>query len=69
MTSSWQTETGRLACHWCDAGQNAQYNPHWMEEISEIQSSYSPPLTVFTSRSPFGGATWFQPHPANPGRE
>jgi len=65
MTLSWQTETGHLVCRWSGVVQRVQYNPSWMEETSDIQSSYLPPLPVFTSRSPFGGATWFQPHPAD----
>ena len=62
MSSSWQTESGRLACNWSEVGLRVQYNPHWMQEASEIQSGYLPPVPDFASHSPFGGASWFQPH-------
>ena len=62
MASSWQTETGYLACRWLEAGQRIQYNPGWMQETSDIQGSYLPPIPDFASHSPFGGASWFQPH-------
>jgi hypothetical protein len=40
-------------------------NPRWMEETSDIQSGYLPPVPDFASHSPFGGATsWFQLHTA-----
>jgi|HubBroStandDraft_1064217.scaffolds.fasta_scaffold290583_1 hypothetical protein len=65
MSSSWQTETGRLECRWSEVGQRIRYNPSWMQGASEIQGSYLPPLLPdFTARSPFGGASWFLPHPA-----
>jgi hypothetical protein len=35
-----------------------------MEETSNIQSGYLPPVPDFASHSPFGGADWFQPHRA-----
>ena len=57
MTSAWQTETGRLACHRSEIGQRVQYNPRWMQETSE--SGYVPPVPDFASRSPFAGASWF----------
>jgi len=70
MTSSWQTETGHLLCRWSDLVQRVQYNPSWMRESSDIQSSYLPPLLPdFASRSPFGGAYWFRPHPSDRDRE
>ena len=65
MTSSWQTETGHLVCRWFGVGQLAPYNPSWLQETSDIQSSYLPPLPDFASRSPFGGAHWFQPDPSD----
>jgi hypothetical protein len=64
MVSTWQTETGHLVCRWSDVGRRVQYNPSWMQEVSDIHSGYLPPLPDITSSSPFGGATWFQPHPA-----
>ena len=65
MTSSWQTETGHLVCRWSDVGQLVRYDPRWMKETSDAQCSYLPPLLPdFASRSPFGGASWFQRHPA-----
>jgi hypothetical protein len=66
MMSSWQTETGHLACRWSDLGQRIQYNPSWMREASDIQNSYLPPLLPdFARHSPFGGAHWFEPHPSD----
>jgi hypothetical protein len=62
MTSSWRTETGNLVCHWSDVGQRIQYSPRWMQETSDMQSGYLPPLPDFASHSPFGGGSWFQPH-------
>jgi len=35
MALSWHFETGRLTCSWPDIGQYVQYNPPWMQEISE----------------------------------
>lgn len=64
MKSCWQMETGHLVCRWSEVGQRFQYNPSWMHETAEIQSGYLPPLPDFASHSPFGGATWFQPHTA-----
>ena len=64
---AWQTETGHLSCHWSEveSGQHVQYNPRWMQEASDIQSGYLPPVPDFASHSPFGGATsWFQFHAA-----
>jgi hypothetical protein len=31
-----------------------------MQEASDIQGSYLPPLPDFASHSPFGGAFWFE---------
>jgi hypothetical protein len=64
MRSSWQAEDGHLACRWSEVGQRVRYKPRWMQETSQIQSGYLPPLPDFASHSPFGGATWFQPHTA-----
>ena len=69
MKSSWQTETGNLACRWSEVGQRVQYNPRWMQEASDIPSGYLPPLPDFASRSPFGGVSWFQPHTADRDRD
>ena len=55
MKSSWQTDTGTLACHWSEAGQQVRYNSAWMQEASNIQGSYLQPLPDFASHSPFGG--------------
>jgi hypothetical protein len=65
MTSSWQTETGHLVCRWSAVVQPVQHDPSRMPESSDNQSSYLPPLLDFAGHSPFGGASWFQPHPAN----
>jgi len=59
MRSSWQMETGHLACRWSEVGHHVQYSPPWMQEASDVQGSYLPPLPDFASHSPFGGATWF----------
>jgi hypothetical protein len=67
MKTSWQSDTGHLACHWSEVGQRDKYDPCWMKEASEVQSGYLPPLPDFTSHSPFGGVSWFQPNPT--GRE
>ena len=64
MTMLWQAETGHLTCQWSEFGQQIQYHPRWMQEISEAQSGYLPPLPDLVSHSPFGGVSWFQPHPA-----
>jgi hypothetical protein len=65
MKSSWQTDTGTLACRWSEVGQRVQYNSAWMQETSDIQGGYLPPLPDFASHSPFGGASWFEPHTAD----
>jgi len=62
MKSSWQVDTGTLACRWSEVGERVQYNSSWMQETSDIQGGYSPPLPDFASHSPFGGASWFEPH-------
>jgi len=59
MRSSWEMETGHLECRWSEVGHRVQYNPGWMQEISDVQGSYLPPLPDFASHSPFAGATWF----------
>jgi hypothetical protein len=61
MATSWQTETGHLACRWSDLEQRAKYDPSWMQKTSDVPSGYLPPITDFASHSPFGGANWFQP--------
>jgi hypothetical protein len=60
MKSSWQTETGQLICRWSDVGQHVEYSPRWMQEASEIQGSYLPPIPDFASHSPFGGPAVFE---------
>ena len=69
MKSTWQTATGHLECRWSDAGQHVQYNPPWMQEASDIQGSYLPPVPDFASHSPFGGATWFLRYGSRPASE
>ena len=62
MRSSWQVETGHLACRWSEVGQRERYNPFWMQEAFNIHGSYLPPVPDFASHSPFGGAlgaSWF----------
>jgi len=44
-----------------------QYRPPWMQESSDAQGSYLPPVPDFASHSPFGGATWFERYA--PGRD
>jgi hypothetical protein len=65
MKSSWQTETGHLACHWSEVGQRVLYDPRYLQVSSETHSSYLPPVPDFASHSPFGGASWFQFHRAD----
>ena len=65
MRSSWQTETGHLACRWSEVGQRVPYNPGWIEETSDLQGGYLAPIPDFASHSPFGGASWFQLHTAD----
>jgi len=60
MRSSWQMDAGHLVCRWSEGEQRERYNPLWMQEASDVQSSYLPPVPDFASHSPFGGATWFQ---------
>ena len=55
---SWQTEGGRLTCRWFEVGQHVPYNPPWMQDTSQLQSGYIPPIPDFASHSPFGGASW-----------
>jgi hypothetical protein len=62
MRSSWQMETGHFACRWSEAGQRVRYQPRWIQETSDMQGHYLPPVPDFASHSPFGGASWFQPH-------
>ncbi len=59
MQSSWRMERGHLVCRWSEGGQSVRYNPHWMQETSDIQSGYLLPVPDFASHSPFGGASWF----------
>jgi hypothetical protein len=62
MNSSWETQTGHLTCRWSEIGQSVEYNPLWIQENSDVQCSYLPPVPDFASHSPFGGASWFQHH-------
>lgn len=64
MQSSWQTETGRLACRWSALGEPVSYRPTWMQEAAEVRV-YLAPIPDFASHSPFGGVSWFQPNPAD----
>jgi hypothetical protein len=59
MNSSWQTESGRLACRWSNVGKRDQYDLSWMEKASGAHGSYLPPMPDFAAHSPFGGVTWF----------
>lgn len=61
MKTSWQTETGHLQCHWSGLVQHIQYNPPWIQETPASQTSYLQPIPNFAAKSPFGGASWFQP--------
>jgi hypothetical protein len=63
MRSSWHDETGRLAWRWSGVGRGVQEPPQWLLEFSEMPSGHLPPVTDFASHSPFGGPSWFQPHP------
>jgi hypothetical protein len=65
MTSSWQTQSGHLECRWSEVGQRVHYDSPWMQETPDIPSGYLPPIPDFASHSPFGGASWFQPNPAD----
>jgi hypothetical protein len=66
MRSSWQTETGHLACRWSEVGKRVEYNSPWMQETSHMQSGYPLPVPDFASHSPFGGTTsWFRLHTAD----
>ena len=58
MRSSWQTETGHVVCRWSKARQRVQYHPQWMQDTSNIQGSYLPPIPDFASHS--WGASWFE---------
>ena len=60
MKSSWQTETGHLACRWSEMGQRLPYNAWWIMETPDVHGSYLPPIPDFASHSPFGGPSWFQ---------
>ena len=63
MSSSWRTETGSLVCRWSEVGQPLLSSASVKSLASNSDCIYLPPLIVdFTGRSPFGGASWFQPH-------
>jgi hypothetical protein len=59
MSSSWQIESGHLACRWSNIGKRDAYDLSWMEIASGVRGSYLPPIPDFATHSPFGGATWF----------
>ena len=62
---SWQAEAGHLSCRWSEI-EHDLYNPTWMQEASNIPSSYLPPAPDFASHSPFGGTEeWFRLHCSN----
>jgi len=65
MKSSWQSDpTGHVMCRWSGLVQPIRYDATWTP--SDIQTSYLPPLLLdFASHSPFGGACWFHPRPAD----
>lgn len=65
MSSLWQTEAGHLVWRWSDVAERVQYDPSWMQDTASMQGSYLPPPGNFASHSPFGGAHWFQPNPAD----
>jgi hypothetical protein len=69
MKSSWQADTGHVACTWSELVQRTPYNPHWIQEHPNMQGSYLSPLPDFASHSPFSGATWFVPHTVRSGSE
>jgi hypothetical protein len=58
MKTSWQSQTGSLACRWSEVGQCAVYHPRWFQDASDTQGSYLPSVPDFASHSPFGGAYW-----------
>jgi len=65
MRSSWQMDNGHRVCRWSEVGQSevgqhVQYIPPWMQETSDIQGSYLPPVPDFAAHSRFGGAPWFR---------
>jgi hypothetical protein len=60
MKSSWAVEKGHLVCHWSEVGHTVTYKPAWMQETTDIQGSYLPPLPNFAAHSPFGGPSWFE---------
>ena len=64
MNVSWKTETGHLLCHWRDLGAWTPYEQNWMTECGNLGGSYLPPLPDFSSHSPFGGPSWFEPSSA-----
>ncbi len=61
MQSSWQTETGPLACHWSNGGQRRSYDSRWMQEAAGFEGHYLPPIPDFASHSPVYWPSWFQP--------
>lgn len=63
---SWKMETGHPTCRWSEVGQRVPYNPRWMQDASNPQGSYLPPVPDFASHSPFGGATWFDRYSRKP---
>ncbi|HZD48836.1 MAG TPA: hypothetical protein VE178_08820 [Silvibacterium sp.] len=60
MKTSWQTETGRLACRWSGAWERRDYNPPWIQQGSG-DTNVSPLTPDFTMVSSFGSGEWFAP--------
>ena len=69
MKTSWNSKTGALECRWDDLwptnSRRSDENQLKAPEDSKMQGSYLPPPPDFASHSPFGGATWFYPNPAD----
>jgi hypothetical protein len=59
MAATWQLEGGRLVARWSETGPSVRYGPKWMQDVTNVQSGYLPPVPDFASHSPFGGASWF----------
>ncbi len=71
MRTLWQAEKNQLVWDWSDltdgeghgTGELMEGKPAWLAEAEAMAGGYLPPLTDFSSHSPFGGATWFYPDP------
>ena len=62
MKSSWQVETGQIACRWSDWARQAEYTSAWLQDTPQMSGGYLPPPPDFASHSPFGGPDWFELH-------